>query len=515
MSHWAFAPLLLPLLAGIALLLFDSRDSRPRLQRRLSLSAASILLVINIGVLLSVSAGDYLQYALGNWPAPYGIVLVVDRLAALMLLLTAVVALVSLAYAIHSETDRRGRHFHALFQFQLLGLNGAFITGDLFNLFVFFEILLIASYGLLLHGGGRELARAGLHYVVLNLIGSALFLIAIGVLYGTTGTLNMADLALRIADAEPSEAGLLQAAALLLLVVFGLKAALLPLYFWLPNAYALTTAAVAALFAIMTKVGVYAIVRVFTLMFGEHAGVAANVADFWLLPLALATVLTGAVGCLAAHDLRRLLAYLIVVSVGTMLTAVGLFTESGLSAAFVYLIHSTLIGAAMFIVADLILRQRGTLDFRSPILLMSKPLLIGSLFFVGAVSLIGLPPLSGFLAKLMILRAAIADDGVNAVTAWTWALLLLSGLFSLIALARGGSTLFWRPLEAGAQQATGTPAALSHCLPTLGLIAVSPLLVILALPVTEFAQSTARQLLDPNAYIGAVLGADAVRPTDR
>ena len=343
----------------------DSRERRLVLQRSVSLASAAVLLPVNLVLFIAVSDGDFIHYALGNWPPPFGILLVLDRLAALMLLLTALVALASLLYAIASATDRHGRYFHILFQFQLFGLNGAFVTGDLFNLFVCFEILLIASYGLLLHGGGRELARAGLHYVVLNLTGSALFLIGIGILYGVTGTLNMADLALRIAQANSSEAGLLRAGALLLLVVFALKAALLPLYFWLPRAYSLTSAAVAALFAIMTKVGVYAIVRVFTLIFGAQAGVGADVATPWLLPLALATLALGAVGCLAARELRRLLAYLVIVSVGTLLTAVGLFNVSGLSAAVVYMIHSTLIAAAMFIVADLIARQRGTLDLRS------------------------------------------------------------------------------------------------------------------------------------------------------
>lgn len=506
MNHWIFLPLALPLLTGALLLSIDSRERRWTLQRGLSLASTAALLPISVGLLLAVSDGRYITYALGNWPPPFGIVLVLDRLAALMLVLTALVALASLVYATETATDKRGRYFHAQFQFQLLGLNGAFVTGDLFNLFVFFEILLIASYGLLLHGGGRELIRAGLHYVVLNLTGSALFLLAIGVLYGLTGTLNMADLARKIAQAEVGDAGLLRASALLLLVVFALKAALLPLYFWLPRAYSLTSAAVATLFAIMTKVGVYAIVRVFTLMFGAQAGVAAGVAVPWLLPLALATLAMGAMGCLAARDLRRLLAYLVVVSVGTLLAAVGLFSGPGLSAALVYLIHSTLITAAMFLVADLIACQRGTLNLQSLAPPVAQPLLLGGMFFCGAVALAGLPPLSGFIAKLMILRAVEADLGATVGMAWVWGLLLLSGLFSLIALNRGGSALFWRTNAVPMPNQQRTTR--NHSLPALTLLAASPLLVVLAAPVNGFAAATARQLLDPGAYIAAVLGAE-------
>ena len=501
-DHYLFLPVLLPLLSGASLLLLDSREQKRGLQRILSLLSTALLLPLSLGLLLAVSEGEIFLYALGNWPPPFGIVLVFDRLAVLMLLLTALVGLGSLVYAVASSTDTRGRYFHVLFQFQLFGLNGAFVTGDLFNLFVCFEILLIASYGLLLHGGGRELARAGLHYVVLNLTGSALFLIAIGVLYGITGTLNMADLATRIAQAEGSEAGLLRAGALLLLVVFALKAALLPLYFWLPQAYSLTSSAIAALFAIMTKVGVYAIVRVFTLIFGAQAGVAANVAAPWLLPLALATLALGAVGCLAARDLRRLLAYLVVISVGTLLTAVGLFSGPGLSAAIVYLMHSTLIGAAMFLVADLIERQRGTLDLSSPTLAVAQPLLLGSMFVIGAVALVGLPPLSGFIAKLLIMRAA--DSGL----VWIWGLLLLSGLFSLIAFSRSGSALFWHtaPTRRTDARRASSGLALGLVLPAFVLLAASPMLVALAAPLNDFAQATAAQLLDPANYITAVLG---------
>ncbi|HEX9802005.1 MAG TPA: monovalent cation/H+ antiporter subunit D, partial [Gammaproteobacteria bacterium] len=356
MNHGIILPIVLPLLSGL-LLLTGKPGVTPR-KRLFSLLATFALLPLALWLLLLADDGTYRVYALGNWSAPYGIVLVLDRLAALMLLLTALLALPALWYASRGD-DSRGNHLHALFQFQLMGLNGAFLTGDLFNLFVFFEVLLIASYALLLHGGGAARSRAGLHYVLLNLAGSSLFLIAVGVLYGVTGTLNMADLALRVAAAAPAEAGLLQAAALLLLLVFCLKAALLPLYFWLPAAYSAASAPVAALFAIMTKVGIYAIIRVYTLIFGEQAGQLANVASDWLWPLALATLLLGAVGALAADKLRTLIAYLIIISVGTLLAAVSFNSAETLAAALYYLLHTTLLSGGLFLLAGIIGRHRG------------------------------------------------------------------------------------------------------------------------------------------------------------
>ena len=272
MNPLVIAPALLPLLAAILLLLL--RHPNLRLRRWVSLVAVLGQVGLALALMAAVSAGDILVYALGHWPAPFGIVLVADRLTAWMLVITSLLALFALLYAIRGD-DATGRHFHILFQLQLFGLNGAFLTGDLFNLFVFFEILLLASYGLLLHGGGRERTRAGLHFVVINLLGSTLFLFAVGTLYGVLGALNMADLAVKVAATPAENVALVRAAGLLLFGVFALKAALLPFYLWLPAAYTHTSAAVAALFAIMTKVGAYSILRVYTLIFGANAGPAA------------------------------------------------------------------------------------------------------------------------------------------------------------------------------------------------------------------------------------------------
>jgi multicomponent K+:H+ antiporter subunit D len=495
MSHWITLPIILPLLTGVAMLLLSPMGIQ--LQRGLNL-IATVSLLVCVGMLLQETAGgDFQTYALGNWPAPFGIVLVMDRLSALMLSLTAVVALFSLLYAIHG-LDAKGRYFHALFQFQLMGLNGAFLTGDLFNLFVFFEVLLIASYGLLLHGGGAKRVRAGLHYVVLNLVGSTLFLVALGVLYGATGTLNMADLALRTAHAEPHFGFLLRTGALLLLVVFGLKAALLPLYFWLPGAYSNTSAPVAALFAIMTKVGIYSIIRVFTLIFGATAGASAYVATPWLLPLALATLALGTLGVLASRDLRRQIAYFVVVSVGTLLTAVGLSDTQGLSAALVYMVHTTLVTAGMFLLADIIAIQRGSVvDQPAPPL--RHPLLPGVLFFLGAAALAGMPPLSGFIGKFMILKAAQGNPAMG----WIWSVILVSSLLGIAALVHMGSALFWKTETAEPRDTPGLGATL---LPAAMLLLCSPFVTLFGGPITDFTNAAARQLTDTQHYMESVLG---------
>ncbi|MDX9741906.1 MAG: monovalent cation/H+ antiporter subunit D [Gammaproteobacteria bacterium] len=493
MSHLIIAPVILPLVAGAIILLLYRR---PGAGLAINLAATMALFGISIALLGGAASGAYGVYALGDWPAPYGIVLVQDRLSALMVALTAALALSALLYAT-SGALRRDGHFHALFQFQLFGLNGAFLTGDLFNLFVFFEVLLIASYGLLLcgEGGGRDRTRAALHYVVLNLAGSAVFLVALGIIYSVTGTLNMADLAVKVANVRSEDAGLLGSGSLLLLVVFALKAALLPLHFWLPAAYSHAAAPVAALFAVMTKVGVYAILRVYTLIFGTTS--VAGAALDWLLPLAILTIVLAGLGALAATSLRRLVSYLVILSVGTLLAGVSLFNAAGLAAALYYLLHTTLVTGALYLVADLIARSRGGVGDD----LASGPAparaSLGMLFMLGAVAIAGLPPLSGFLGKLLVLEAAIGHAGM----AWLWAGLLGSSLLAIIALSRAGSSLFWH--TSGESKIRVRPAALVYAaLP----LAASPLLVVFAEPVSDYASATAAQLLAPEGYILAVLG---------
>lgn len=496
MSHFIIAPILLPLFTGILLFLFTRQ--RLHIIRSISLISSFLLLLICLALLPIAMSDQLTVYALGNWQPPFGIVLVLDRLSALMLSITSLLAFFSLLYAVRAK-DGPGDSLHGLTHFLLFGVNGAFLTGDLFNLFVFFEVLLLSSYALLLHGGGVKRAKFGLHYVALNLAGSAIFLLAVATLYGLTGTLNMADMAISVAQLNPSDAPLAATAAVLLLIVFGLKAAIVPLYLWLPRAYAAASAPVAALFAIMTKVGVYAIVRVYTLIFGDLAGPLSALAQTWLWPLALITLVLGVIGTLAARSLRIQVAYLVIVSVGTILAGVAINTEASLSASFYYLTHSTWICGALFLLADAIKQQRGAYSDK----IITGPALpqaiwLGSLFFVAAISVIGMPPLSGFIGKLLLLRAA--DTGAYAL--WLWPILLISSLVVLMALSRSGSTFFWRT---EARTATTEPADCWSLGAIIGLLSMSIFLSIFANHVILYCDAMAQQLMSPHNYINAVM----------
>lgn len=500
MNHWLVLPLLVPALVAPLIALLARGGIVPA--RILSVASALLVLLLAVILLGMAADGEIRTYALGNWPAPFGIVLVLDRLSALMVVLTGVLGLFVLLYAINGW-DRRGRHFHSLFQFQLLGLNGAFLTGDLFNLFVFFEVLLIASYGLMVHGGGAARVRAGVQYVVINLVGSTVFLFAIGVIYGVTGTLNMADLAVRVAELAPGDQALLQTGALLLLLVFAIKAAMVPVQFWLPGTYGNAPPPVAALFAIMTKVGAYSIIRMYTLVFGGGAGDAAWIAGPWLLPAALATLVIGMLGVLAARSLGQMVSFAVLGSVGTLLTAVSILTPQAMSAALFYLAHSTLTAAALFLLVDIVASRRpGQEDALTVAPPFAQAGMIAGAFFLAAIAFTGLPPLSGFLGKLLILDSI--RDG--AVAVWVWSLVLSTSLIAIIGFARGGSTLFWKSTAVeGAFESTAQPVALPMIAVGL-LLAGLVLLTAFAGPVTAYLDLTAGQLFAPTHYIDAVLG---------
>ncbi len=493
MNHLILAPLLLPLAAGM----INLQRVRRGLAAQRCVSIVSTAGVLLAAILLTARAatGEIDTYALGGWPAPFGIVLVLDRLSALMLLVTALLALAALVQACAGD-DRCGRDFHVLFPIQLLGVNGAFLTGDLFNLFVFFEILLIASYCLALHGAGPARTRATLRYVVLNLVGSSLFLVALGAVYGACGTLNMADLAGAVAGASPGQTALLRAASLLLLTVFGLKAAVLPLMTWLPGLYSAALPSVAALFAIMTKVGVYAVLRTQSLIF-TPGGPIPEAAGL-LLPLALATVVWGTLGILGGERLREILAHLVIVSVGTLLAGIGLWNAAGIAAALYYLPHTTLVTGGLFLLSGHIARQRGPAgDVLGPGPPVSQAGRLGTAFLLGGMAVAGLPPSSGFIGKLLLLQAATTGQAP-----WVWTILLAGGLLGLWSLARCGSSLFWR---SEGEPHPGAPVSWSALAPALALLLAGLALAVLADPVARYAGEAAAQLINPEAYIQAVL----------
>ncbi len=509
MSHLLLWPIVLPLL-GAALALFLEHRRFGWAARRwaawgmLGLQGAAVA-----AMLARVTDGEVVAYLLGDWPARLGIALMADRLSGWMLAVTWLLGAACLLYAC-GGWDRRAPHFHAFFQLQLMGLNGAFLTGDVFNLFVFFEVMLSASYGLLASGGRGLRLRGAFHYVAFNVAASAVFLIALGLIYGLLGSLNMAELSARIGQVPPAQAGLVKAAFGLLLVVFCAKAALLPLYLWLPETYARAPAAVAALFAVMTKVGLYAVLRVSTLLLGAQAGLLAGFARPALLWLGAGTLRMAALGVLGSARLRLMIGYLVIWSAATLFVAFALGQAQTIGAGLYYLAHSTFVAAALFLIADLIRRRRGTAgDDKSIIAALPGRAVPGTLFLIAAVSVAGLPPLSGFLAKAALLSAV-----PPAQTPLVWSVVLLSSLLVIIGLSRAGVRLFWR-LPAQVEQAECEQPVPARARPqetwaTVLLLAFGVAMTAFAAPLMRYTDATGQQLLDAAGYTDQLRAAPSV-----
>lgn len=526
MNQFLIAPVVLPALIGGLIILWMRYDLM--LQRIFSTAGSVLLLAATLWLAYYASSGEIFVYRLGNWPAPFGIVLVLDRLAAMMMVLTAFLGVVVQLYAIGSGWDRKGWHFHALWQFQMMGLTGAFLTGDAFNLFVFFEVLLIASYGLMIHGGGSLRLRSGVQYVIINLLGSTLFLAALGTLYAVTGTLNMADMAVKVASMPTEDTALLRVGVVLLMLVFAIKAALVPLHFWLPSTYTNAPGPVAALFAIMSKVGIYAIIRFYTQVFPGDAVFGHLIADM-LLPAALLTLIIGQIGILGGRHLGRVAAMASIASIGTLVIAVSMFTPDAIAAALYYTIHSTLSISAMFLVADMIAARRNGelwLTLRPKI---QNSGLIAAMFFATAIAISGMPPLSGFIGKLLVLDVTRNDIWWVGI----WSVILVTSLFAIVGFARAGSTLFWLPYqlqkaEPQHQEDHHTPQSAGPIppklepdeqiqnigdavSPPLTFVATGVLLIglaaltILARPTMQMTEAIAEQLFNTESYISSVL----------
>jgi len=528
-DHLIIAPVVLPLLAGAAMLLLGER--RHGLKAAIGVASTSALVGIAIALLVKSDAASdsptsaISVYRLGDWPAPFGIVLVVDRLSALMLLLTSILGAAAVVFSL-AHWHRAGAHFHSLFQFLLMGINGAFLTGDLFNLFVFFELLLAASYGLALHGSGAARVKAGLHYIVVNLVASLLFLIGVSLIYGASGTLNMADLAARIPDVAAENRSLLEMGAGILGIAFLLKAGMWPLCFWLPTTYAVASPPVASIFAIMTKVGAYIVLRLWLLLFGAETGESAQFGGEWLLYGGMATVAFGAIGTLAAQDMARLAAFSVLVSSGTVLAAIGMGQVAVTEGVLFYVVSSTLGIGAFFLLIELVERGRepganvlavtreayGEDDDRDEDedqIGLAIPITMGmlGLAFIGcALMIAGLPPLSGFIAKFALLTAALNPIGTTqggSVPAASWTLLvalILSGLAALIAMTRAGIRSFWAAPDRAMPRVAAT-----EMVPIVALLILCVLQTIQAGPVMRFMRATAHSLHAPQDYVRAVL----------
>jgi multicomponent K+:H+ antiporter subunit D len=529
-EHLIIAPILLPLVTATLVFPLDER------RRTLKAAIALISTLGTVGIALTLlliadaqapdAGGGGSVYLLGNWPAPFGIVLVLDRLSALMLMLTSVVVLAGLIFSI-ARWHTVGSYFHALVQFLLAGLNGVFLTGDLFNLFVFFEVLLAASYGLVLYGSGVLRVKAGLHYIAINLAASSLFLIGVSLIYGATGTLNMADLALRAPAVAASDRVLLEAGAAILGVAFLVKAGIWPLCLWLPPPNTVAAPPVAAMLSNMTKVGIYAILRLWLLLFGTGAGASAYLGHEWLLVGGIATVTFGSVGLLASQDLVRLASFNVLVSSGTLLAVIAVGSVAVTGGALFYLVSSTLTISAFFLLIELIERGRiagadvlavtveafgdGEEKDVEPvgIAIPATMAILGTGFASCALLLAGLPPLSGFIAKFLVLTAIFQSPGLSTdATAWTlMALLLLSGLVVMFALMRAGIRVFWVPVES-----TVPTVRFLEMLPIVSLLVLCVALTVQAGPVARFMQATAHDLHAPETYVRAVLSAPRIGP---
>jgi multicomponent K+:H+ antiporter subunit D len=535
-DHLTIAPIIIPLLAGTVMILVGER--RRSLKAALGLASTLVLLALSIALLSTAAAGDsgaVRVYRLGDWPALFAIVLVLDRLSALMLLLTSLLGLAALLFSV-ARWHRLGAHFHPLLQLQLMGLNGTFLTGDLFNLFVFFEVMLAASYGLVLHGPAAPRVRAGLHYIAVNLTASLLFLIGVSAIYGVAGTLNMADLARRIPIIAPEDRALVEAGAAILGVAFLVKAAMWPLGFWLPTTYGAASAPAAAILSILSKVGVYAVLRLWLLLFGDGAGPSAGFAASWLLAGGLLTIAFGCVAVLATLNMARLAGASVLVSSGTLLAAIGTGQVGVTGGALFYLASSILAIGALFLLIELLERGRevgaevlavsreafgeggeGDLDEEEEVgvAIPAATAVLGMSFMGCALVLAGLPPLSGFLAKFAMLAPlfALGGGGVSAVGGLLLAAFILSGLVTLIAMTRLGIDLFW---------ASAAPAARVRAIemgPVLLLLSLCVALAARPGPVMQYMEATARSLHAPQDYDRGVLedreslspAADAVR----
>lgn len=491
-------PILIPLMSGAVSLVFW----RSRLMQRLvAVGGTAGLLITALWLLASVNREGILVMHMGNWAAPFGISLVADLLGAIMVVLTGIIGLAVAIYSL--ATAGRGHEAYGYFPLMhllLAGVAGAFLTGDIFNLYVWFEVMLVASFALLILGSEKAQMEGAIKYVTLNLLSSVIFLIAVGLLYGMVGTLNMADIARRLAAVE--DQGMVDALAMMFMVAFGIKAAAFPLFFWLPASYHTPPVAVSALFAgLLTKVGVYALFRVFTLIFHHSPGYTHEI----LLWGAGLTMLSGVLGAAAQFEFRRILSFHIVSQIGYMILGLALFTPLAIVGGVFYIMHHIIVKANLFLVSGIVHRLGGSYQLkRLGGFYRSHPWL-AVLFLIPALSLAGIPPLSGFLAKFIVIRAGIEAEayGVTAIA-------LLVGLLTLYSMIKIWTEVFWKstppegdvaPYPEVRQRELWLMAA-----PVVGLGLCTLFIGLYPAPIHALAEASAAQLLDPDAYIRAVLG---------
>ncbi len=487
------APILIPLLFAI-LALFAWR--RSRLQQILALVGTSMLLASTIYLLQRVISGGMAVVQVGDWPAPFGITLVIDLFSAILLVVVALIALIISMYASAAIDSHHMRHgFIPLFLFLLMGVNGAFITGDLFNLYVWFEVSLMASFVLIAYGGERPQIEGAIKYVILNLLASILFLSAVGLVYNLAGTLNLADLARVLPTVESS--GEITVIAVLFIIAFGIKSAVFPLFFWLPASYHTAPATITALFsALLTKVGVYALMRVFTLLFIHDTQYTHTI----LLIIAGLTMVTGVLGAAAQTDFRRLLSFHIISQIGYLLMGLGLFTQESLAASIYFMVHIMIAKTALFLVAGMIGQLQGSFDLKKLGGLYTQRIGLSLLFLLPALSLAGLPPLSGFFAKLGLIIAGVRQQQALIVIVAVGV-----SLITLYSMTKVWNEAFWKDAKTQTSEPAGKLSAWLWTA-TAALVTVSLLIGLFSEPILRLTHEAAHQLMNPGVYIQAVLG---------
>jgi len=497
MTGVLIAPVAIPLATAALLLL--GRPSR-RAERAIAAAGTAALLAAALALLARVLRDGVVAVQIGDWPAPFGVTFVADRLGAAMVLVSAVVGLAVVVFAMAEVDEGRRRFgFAGFVQVLLAGVCGAFLTGDVFNLYVWYEVMLIASFALLTLGGERIQIDGAIKYVALNLISTLLFLVGCGLLYGLTGTLNMADLHTKVPAV--ANQGLVTAVALTFAVAFGIKAAVFPLFFWLPASYHAPPVAVSALFAgLLTKVGVYSLIRFFTLVFTGDAAFVHSL----LAATAAFTMVTGVLGAAAQGEMRRILGFHIVSQIGYILMGLAIATPLALAGAIFYTLHHIVVKANLFLVSGVVRRYRGTSDLALASGLYTRTPLLAALFLVPAFSLAGFPPLSGFWAKLFLVKA-----GLEVQAPWIVATLIGVGLLTVFSMTKIWSEVFWREPAGDEACALSPLAGVERALllgPVIALAAITIAIGLFPAPLFAFAEAAARELADPRAYLAAVLG---------
>ncbi len=490
-------PIVVPLIgAALAVVAYGHRQ----VQRVIALVALAVVLAASVMLLVRVEADGVASVQVGAWPAPIGITLVADLFSVLLLVVSIATIAVVLVYAIGQPgADVDQPVFHPVYLVMTAGVSLAFLTGDLFNLFVAYEITLSASYVLITLGGRREQIRAGMTYVIINVVASTMFVVGIAWVYAATGTMNMADLSVKIAQLPD---GVQTALAMFLFLVFGIKAAIFPMFFWLPDSYPMARTAVTAVFAgLLTKIGVYSIVRTQTLLFTEVRP------STVFLAFAGLTMVVGVLGAIAQSDMKRILSFHIVSQIGYMILGLGLFTVAGIAGTVFFVVHQIPVKTALFLTAGLVEEGTGATALNRVGGLLRRAPLVAGLFLLAALSLAGIPPLSGFVGKLAILEAGVGAQRYAIV-----GIALAVSLFTLFSMVKIWNGVFWGTAEEPTAQLAAAAPDAKLAIPalmqaaTVALVALTVAIAVFGGPIYDLSVRAAEDLMDPAAYVGAVLG---------